>query len=652
MVMHYAFSTCLLLALLALTACTGRQPPPIATWEDLTDTAPAPTTSDETAAASFEVAVAHYEAGRYEQALEGFQLFGAEFATDPMAVRSEIYAARTHIALGNIWEADTAFRSLRAAPDGPETLQAAVLYLGFVEARRGNTETAITLVADALAEDVIEVPVGWVVPGDAAQLGALLAEAEISAGLPEDSLNTLALVADFGEGLMLDYAIDRASEVAEFHIDPLRLADLFEHSSPFAQAALAPPLAARMGDTGDINGALEILNRAAAATDRFARQERLDEVRATLELPGAEFPLRYGAVLSMTGPTRRAGRAALGAMLLAQRTFEDRDALSTLVIRDTYGTADGAARAVAELADLGVSIIIGPVEDDLAAAAAVVAADNGLPIVSLSPLAEQERVDGVYRWLFDARSEAQAGIDVADGRGVSRYVIVSKPSDLSEPFFESFAEAAEERIDELGAQMVRRVYLEAVEGDAAETQRAAEAAAQAVAATDAEAVILALDDQLAATFAAYLTAQDIWPTADGAARTADGRRAITYLGNSFMLTDSLLLNSSNYLTGAILPYWFAPELADGPAREFADRFYYTYGRDPGLLEAFAFDATLAARQILLNENLRAPVDVNARLQSGVSIEGVIGAVEFDELGNPRVTPRIATVEGDHFVPLD
>ncbi|MFT6396240.1 MAG: ABC-type branched-subunit amino acid transport system substrate-binding protein [Bradymonadia bacterium] len=650
--MHYAFSTCLILALSVLVACSGQQPLPIASWEDLTETAPAPTTSDETAAASFDSAVAYYEAGRYEQALEAFQLFGAEFATDPMAVRAEIYAARTHIALGNVWEADTAFRSLRAAPDGPETHQAAILYLGFVEARRGNTETAIQGVADALTDGVVEIPVGWVVRGDEAQLGSLLAEAEISADLAEDSLNTLALVADFGEGLMLDYAIDRAAEVAEFHISPARRADLFENSSPFAQAALAAPLASQMGDTGDIVGALEILNRAAAATDQFARPERLDEVRATLELPGAELPLRYGAVLSLTGPTRRAGRAALGAMLLAQRTFEDRDAVSTLVIRDTYGTSDGAARAVAELADLGVSVIIGPVEDDLAAAAAEVAADNGLPIISLSPMAEQRRVDGVYRWLFDPRAEATTAVDVADGRGVSRYVIVSKPSDLSEPFFESFADAAEEHIERLGARVVRRVYLEAVEGDASATQRAAEAAAQAVASTDADAVILAVDDQLAATFSAYLTAQDIWPTAEGATRTADGRRAITYLGNSFMLTDSLLLNSSNYLSGAIIPYWFSPELAEGTAREFADRFYYTYGRDPGLLEAFAFDATLAARQILLNENLRAPVEVNSRLQGGVTVDGVIGAVEFDELGNPRVTPSVATIEDDLFVPLN
>lgn len=649
--MHYAFSTCLLLALSVLSACTGRQPPPIATWEDLTDTAPAPTTSDETASASFDAAVAHYVAGRYEDALEAFQLFGAEFATDPMAVRAEIYAARTHIALGNVWEADTAFRSLRAAPDGLETLQAAVLYLGFVEARRGNTGTAVQEIAGALADTVVQVPVGWVVLGDEAQLGSLLAEAEISAGLAEESLNTLALVADFGEGLMLDYAIDRAAEVAEYHIEPNRLANLFESSSPFAQAAIAAPLAARMGDTGDIIGALEILNRAAAATDRFTRPERLDEVRATLELPGAEMPLRYGAVLSLTGPTRRAGRAALGAMLLAQRTFEDRDAVSTLVIRDTYGTADGAARAVAELADLGVSVIIGPVEDDLAAAAAAVAAGHGLPIVSLSPMAEEERVDGVYRWLFDARAEATTAVDVANERGVSRYVIVSKPSDLSEAFFESFADAATDHIEALGAQVVRRVYLEAVEGDASATQRAAEAAAQAAASTDADAVILALDDQLAATFAAYLTAQDIWPTADGGTRTADGRRAITYLGNSFMLTDSLLLNSSNYLTGAVLPYWFSPDLATGAAREFADRFYYTYGRQPGLLEAFAFDATLAARQILLNENLRAPVDVNARLQGGVTVDGVIGSVAFDELGNPQVTPQVATVEDDRFVPL-
>ena len=648
--MQYAFSTCFLFALMASSSCTGPQPP-VTEWEDLSDTAPAPTTDDQNASVSFEAAVAHYETGRYESALEAFRLFGAEFPLDPLAVRAEIYAARTQIALGNVWEADSSFRSLRAAPDGPETREAAILYLGFVEARRGNTATAIELVSDALLDGPVRVPIGWVVPGDEAQLAALLAEANMERGAPDHALSALAIVAEFGEDALFDYAVDRGAEIAEFDIPESERQALFEVAEPFVRAALAAPLAASMGDAGDVTGALEILNRAAEAADRYARQERLAEVRATLELPGAELPLRFGVVLSLTGPTRRAGRAALGAMLLAQRAFEDRAAASTMVIRDTYGTPDGAARAVEELVALGVSVLIGPVEDEFAAAAAEVAAANGVPIVSLSPFAEETHVEGVYRWLFDASAEAALAVEAADARGVTRYVIVSEPQSQSAPFFQTFASAAEASIDGVGSVLLDRVEFDAVAGDAPETQRAAEAAANAVAATDADAVILALDDQLAATFAAYLTTRDIWSSIDGSTRTSDGRRAITYIGNSFMVTESLLLNSGNYLESAIVPYWFSPQIAEGSAREFADRFYYTYGRDPGLLEAFAFDATLAVRQVMVNENVRAPVDVDTRLRAGIDVDGVLGRVAFDALGNPRVTPRLATIEDESFVPL-
>ena len=649
--MQYALSTCLLFALAAMaSACTGPQPR-VTEWEELSDTAPAPTSDDQNASVSFEAAVAHYEAGRYDSALEAFRLFGAEFPLDPLAVRAEIYAARTQIALGNVWEADAAFRSLRAAPDGPETREAAILYLGFVEARRGNTTQAIELVSEALLDGPVRVPIGWVVPGDEAQLAALLAEANMALAAPDQALAALAIVGEHAEGALFEYAVDRAAEVAEFDIPEDGRLELFETGHPFVRAALAAPIAASMGDAGDVTGALEILNRAGDAADRYARAERLAEVRSTLELPGAELPLRYGVVLSLTGPTRRAGRAALGAMLLAQRVFEERSPVSTMVIRDTYGTADGAARAAEELVALGVSILIGPVEDDLAAAAAEVASESGVPIVSLSPFAEESRVEGVYRWLFDANAEAALAVEAADARGVSRFVIVSEPESQAAPFFLTFAGAAEDAIDAVGGSQLDRVELVAVPDDAAETQRAAEAAANAVAATDADVVILALDDQLAATFAAYLTTRDIWSSPDGTTRTSDGRRAITYVGNSFMVTESLLLNSGNYLESAIIPYWFSPQIAEGGAREFADRFYYTYGRDPGLLEAFAFDATLAVRQVIVNENVRAPVDVDTRLRAGIDVDGVLGRVAFDPLGNPTITPRLATIEDEDFVPL-
>ena len=74
--------------------------------------------------------------------------------------------------------------------------------------------------------------------------------------------------------------------------------------------------------------------------------------------------------------------------------------------------------------------------------------------------------------------------------------------------------------------------------------------------------------------------------------------------------------------------------------------------DPGLLEAFAFDATLAIHGLLVRENVRAPVDVDARLRGGVDIGGISTRVAFDTLGNPLTTPRLATIEDGAFVPLD
>ncbi len=660
----------LTIALLAIAACSGPQAHH-ASWEDLGTTNAAPSSATASAAAAFAAAQEQYTSGAYSDALVSFRLFGAEYPTDPLAVRAELYAARSNAALGDTLAAEAAFRSLYDAPDGPETRAAAAAYVGFVRAQRGETAYATEFLIDALAADAtLSVPIGWIVDGDEALLASLLAEARIAAHHGLLALNDLALVAEFGDDALREYAVDRALEVVAAEPDLRTLQTAFERAfeggsadadgpiandprAPFVIAAIAPELATRRMLGGDLEGAREVLLRGDEPALRWGRPERLAEVRESLESTGSDRPIRYGVALSLTGNTRRAGRAALGAVLLAQRVFESRDPVSSVVIRDTQGTAAGTQRAIAALAAAGVSAIIGPIEADLTETARQAASQSGIPLISLSAVPFASPVHGTYRWLLDARAEAARVVEEAfDGRNVRSFVIVSHAGSDDNAFMSVFADAAAAEIQRRGGQVLDRVSVQDDADDAAVAQASARAAARAIASTDAAAVVLALPDDLTATVVAYLASEDIWPSRNGAVRSNDGRRQVTVLGNSFARTDRLLLNSGDYVEGGLFPVWFSPELATGAGREFADRFTFTFARDPGTIEAFAFDAARAMRRVLIDEGIALPQDVIDRITVGVSQAGAVGALRFDSNGNPDVRPQLSTVSNGRFVMHD
>jgi ABC-type branched-subunit amino acid transport system substrate-binding protein len=635
----------LLAALFVLVAACSGPETPAASWEELGHGGASPATSNPDAALAFEDALALYHAGRYDDALEAFRLFSATHPGDPLAVSAELHGARVLASLGRFSEARFAFAALESAPEDAGVRYAATLYLAFVESLDGNTQGAFAALAAALAATPdLRVPEPWIVDGDSALLGSLLAEARIRRGDAFGALFDLALVARDGDDQLVDYAANRAVSLAEESLSRHDLERGRESSDPFVLAAVAPPLAATLREDGRIDEARALLLDAELHAARWGVPARIAEELELLASASDDRIARYGAALSLTGPNRRAGRAALGAMLLAQRAFEDRPSRSTLVIRDTQSTSEGARLAVEALAAEGVSIILGPIEADL-----VDAATSDVPLVALSPMPlTPASPPNVFRWMLDAGAEAEAVVDEAHSRGAARWVIVEEPPDTASSWFIAFAHAAGEAIESRGGVVVERIAFPPGQGDPTATQEAARLVAGNVAATDADAVLFALPADLTATLGAYLVSEGIWPSRDGQTRNRAGRRQATFATSSFALGDVLLRNSSAYFEGAIIPCWFEPTSATGPAREFADRFDYTYGRPAGVIEAFAFDAATAARRLVSDEGLHRSADVSRRMQEGVAIDGVVGPLRFDRDGNPDVAPRLCTVSGGRF----
>lgn len=607
------------------------------------------TTSTPTAAADFAEAVTHYEAGRFRQAVEAFRLFLALHAGDERAVRAEFYLGRSLAATGETLEAARLFEGLYRAPDDATTRRAAAMYRAFVASLRGEADWGRGLLVEELRADAAFGPgVDGLVPGDEAPIAALLAEAELDAGDPLGAFDAWAWMQQHDPTDDLrDYAVDRAMGVAaELPLREVR--DLVRVGTLIGVAAATPVLVNEALRAGDPDAASEAFAQGEPALLALGQLELVGQLRGALAQEGSLAPPTWGVVLSLSGPNRRAARAALGAALLAQRAFEDREPRSLLRIYDTLDDPRATREAVRALADAGATVIVGPIVPELADVARDEGERLGVPVVTLSTQRfDAPQGDGL-RWMADPVLEADAVLDAALARGV-RSVAIVRDADRA-PYLEAFADAVRDGADARGMDVVREVDVLDDADDGGVLQASADAAAAAIARTSADGVVLATTATQAAAVVAYLATEDIWPSPDGSTRSSAGRRRVTYAGHSFLVDAALLLNSSRYLEGAIVPVWFDAELAIGDARAFADRFAWTYGRDAGVVEAFAFDAASLALATVLDAGIRAPSAAGAWLRDGDHV-GVVGRVAFDEAGNPAVAPALLTVADGDFEPL-
>lgn len=605
---------------------------------------PAVVESSPASRARFAAAVALYEDGRFEAAVEAFRLFAAEFPGDPLTVPAERHLGRALAASGRLGEAESVFRSLLELS---EEREAARLYLGFVAALRGDDARRDGWL-DALlaASPRVRVTGLAVVSGDEALLASLLAEARLRRSDPLGALRDLEDVRLFApDALLLDYARDRAVEVAELDLTDAERLEAADAAEALVRAAVLPSAVDVLLGRGDAAGAAALVEAGAEAMVEVGLLDALMATQTRLAAGGEGRELRYGVLLSLTGPDRRAGRAALGAMLLAQRAFEPEDAVSVMLIRDVGGTAEQARSAAEELIALGATMLVGPIEPVLAEAAGEAARARGVPLLSLSALAHEGSGGGLWRLQVDAVMEARTAMEEAlSVRGVRRVVVVRDAAGGA--WLDAFASTAVSAATEGGAEVVLELT---VGGEGDGLQQSAERAARRIMATDADAVVLALSPGSATPFLAWMAGVGLWSATDARTTGPRGRRLVTVVGNSFLLGEAVLRNSAEYMTGAILPWWFHPELMDASGAAFAWRFEHTYGRSPGVLEAFAYDAAGIARRMLVGEGRRDGVRLADRLGSEEGFVGVTGHIRFDASGNPVVRPRLATVQAGRLV---
>lgn len=454
---------------------------------------------------------------------------------------------------------------------------------------------------------------------------------------------------------------------ARAHLDRLR-------RLPLTAAEAARLRALEAGAFGPEEGA-------AGSTGAGDRLRELGALRGRAPPSPAGARGTLGVVLPLSGPFASFGEEALRGILLATGLVGGGEESGLrLLVRDSEGDPERAADFVRELGGREeVVAIVGPLLGDESEAAAAVAEEVEVPLLSLTA---RERVAALGTWSFrlglTPRSEVAVLADYATRElGLSRFAVLHPADDYGEVMQGLFAEA----VTGLGGEVVHVVSYDPEATDFREAIRSlagyddlGPGAREALAKREEmlqrakrlpEAEATALREEARAMTGPE--GEPLPPIVDFEALfVPDVSEKIALLAPQlafFEVTGIRLLAPSGawdadllriagrHVEGAVFTEVFFPDAPDPFVEEFVARYRDSFGEDPGGLSAQAFDAA----NLTLVQLLRAGPD-RQRLRDAIlamdPYPGVSGVTAMRPDGNAEKRPHLLGVRRGEVVLLD
>jgi ABC-type branched-subunit amino acid transport system substrate-binding protein len=331
-------------------------------------------------------------------------------------------------------------------------------------------------------------------------------------------------------------------------------------------------------------------------------------------------PVRVGILLPFTNGSASTRALAASMMKSAELAlFDAHNPDILLVTADEGSTPQQAAAGTRTLLSEGAEVIIGPLFAQSATAAAPIARDHGVPIISFSTDTAVAG-NGVFLLSFQAANEVHRIVSFAASRGHTGFAALV-PNTL---YGERVAEAFETDVKAAGGRVTD---IEKFAPDGANVT----AVAKAVADTKPDTILIAQGGNLL---------REIGPTlaANGA-----GNRQVQLLGTG--LWDDPSITNEPMLAGG----WFTAP-AHESHRQFEARFHAQFGSNPPQLATLAFDAVslvarLAGGQPYHRFTAAVITDPNG-------FAGVDGIFRFDPDGSSQRGLAILSVQPDGFRVVD
>jgi len=127
----------------------------------------------------------------------------------------------------------------------------------------------------------------------------------------------------------------------------------------------------------------------------------------------------------------------------------------------------------------------------------------------------------------------------------------------------------------------------------------------------------------------------------------------TYLlGTNLWFSQNLIDMTRQYAQGAVIPVGFFPRSASDRVKKFVAVFRDTYGEEPGFIEAVAYDTAMMLLLAAGNPGTESRDLLKDTLLNSGIYEGVTGPTSFDHDGDVIKKLRLVRIKGREFVELE
>jgi len=121
-------------------------------------------------------------------------------------------------------------------------------------------------------------------------------------------------------------------------------------------------------------------------------------------------------------------------------------------------------------------------------------------------------------------------------------------------------------------------------------------------------------------------------------------RDVQLLGTSLWNSPYLLKRGAEYLEGAVFADSFSPYTFYRETNDFIDIYYTAYSRDPGNIEALAYDTAGIIFSVIENQDIQTRPELIVSLIEMENYQGATGSTSFDYNRVAQKTPFILRVE--------
>jgi ABC-type branched-subunit amino acid transport system substrate-binding protein len=532
---------------------------------------------------------------------EAFKQIVQEFPNDPIVPWAELYEGMASLKAKKLAQADQVLAHvIETAPDQGLSVRAQ-LFLGITKNYEGDAAGALNLLKNA----------GKAVENDDERTEFLAATAYASASAaPLQSLRVFDLLWPRVNATEKAMILARVEDVVA-SADPQqlrRVLDELEDRKAPGTAVVASRLVAIAEETGNANEAQRLREMAGPARQAVGLPRTIAPATGPVA-SGGDAGL-VGAVIPLVGKSSQIGeKAVTGLGLIAG--VGDGKGVAAVEVR-TAADATAAAEAVDSLARGNAIAVVGPVDGASVDAAGGRAESLGVVLLSLATRPE-ERTTGkyVFHIVHSAEARARALAKRAMDKGKTRFAVLAPDNGYGKSVTAAFVDA----VSKAGGVIVTKVTYPK------DTKSFASFAGKL--GGDWDTLFVPETAETLALIAPALDAAGKKPMPIGTKKVTGGR-PILLLSTAEALSSQYVIDAGRHSEGAFLAPGFYPDDQDPSAKPFIDRFAATYGRRPGAIEAYAYDAAQLAASA--GTGGRAAL---AQLLAKSQLAGLTGTIQFD-----------------------